>query len=66
MKTLTTITGRKLKISSNKSKKTFTIQTESTRYRTIPMSKEEFNDNLHNTGQDWAEFLKTTDYYKVK
>ena len=66
MKTLKTISDRELKISSNKSKKTFTIVTESSKYRTLPMSKEEFNDNLHNTGNDWQNFLKSSDYYKVK
>lgn len=63
---LTTVTGRKLKVRSNKSERTFTIITESGKYKTYTMSKEEFNDSLYNTGNDWNNFLKTGDYYKVK
>lgn len=65
MKTLTTTIGREIKISSNKSKRTFTIITEYAKYRTLPMSKEEFNNNMYNTGNDWANFLKSDEYYKV-
>lgn len=67
MKILTTITGRELKISSNKSKKTFTIKTECSTYRTYPMPNYEFLNKLYNTGNDWNNFLKSTnDYYKVR
>lgn len=66
MTTLRTITGRELKISSNKSKRTFTIVTDAAKYRTLTMSKEEFESANYWTGQDWAQFLKTNDYYKVK
>jgi len=67
MKTLTTITGRELRISSNQSKRTFTIRTESATYRTIQMSKKEFNHaDRFWTGDDWQHFLKTDEYYKVK
>ncbi len=65
MKTLTTISNRKLKVSSNKSARTFTIRTEAGKYRTLPMSKEEFNSCLNNTGNDWQQFLKGSDYFKV-
>ena len=66
MENLTTNTGRELKVSSNKSKRTFTIITESGKYRTLPMSREEFNNNLYNTGNDWQNFLKSDEYYKIK
>lgn len=66
MKNLHTITGRELKITSNKSKRHFTIITESSKFRTFPMSKEEFKSCEHNTGNDWNQFLKSDDYYKVK
>lgn len=66
MKNLTTTTGRELKISSNKSKRTYTIVTESAKYRTYPMTKYEFGNCGYNTGNDWADFLKSGDYYKVK
>jgi hypothetical protein len=65
MKNITTITGRELNISSNKSDRTFTIRTDSAKYRTVKMSKQEFNDCLHNTGNDWNNFLKSNDYYKI-
>ena len=66
MKTLKTITGEVLKISSNKSKRTFTIKTSVATYRTFQMSKEEFNNCDYNTGNDWMQFLKTDEYYKVR
>jgi hypothetical protein len=66
MRTLTTITGRTIKVAANHSKRTFTIKTESATYRTIPMTKDEFESELYNTGNDWAQFLKGSDYYKVR
>lgn len=66
MKTLTTITGRKIKVSSNKQNRTFTIITDAAKFRTNQMSREEFSNCLFNTGNDWDNFLKSDDYYKVK
>jgi hypothetical protein len=34
--------------------------------RTFKMSKEEFNSCLHNTNNDWNQFLKSDDYYLIK
>jgi hypothetical protein len=34
--------------------------------RTFKMTKEEFNENLYNTANDWNQFLKSDDYYKIK
>ncbi len=65
MKTLVTITGREIKVSSNKSKRTYTLIVDGTKYRTTKMTREEFNDCQHNTGNDWNQFLKSSDYYKV-
>ena len=65
MTTLTTITGREIRIASNQNKRTFTIRTESGKYRTYPMSREEFNSCEYNTGNDWNDFLKSDDYYRV-
>ncbi len=64
-KTLTTITGREIRVRENNSKRTFTIVTESGKYRTYPLSKNEFNNCTYNTGNDWAEFLNSSDYYKI-
>jgi len=60
-----TISGRELKITSNKSKRHYTIKTESGEYRTLQMSKYEFNLASYWTGQDWQNFLKTDEYYKL-
>ena len=65
MNILITISGRKIKVSANQSKRTFTIRTESAKYRTIPMSIEEFKSCEYNTGNDWNDFLKSDDYYKI-
>ena len=67
MKILTTITNEVYRISSNKQKRTFTIRTNSAKYRTLQFSEEEFffADTFW-TGNDWKQFLKTDEYYKVK
>lgn len=64
--TYTTNTGRKIKVRSNQSKRHFTIKTDSATFRTYQMSQEEFDSCEFNTGNDWNEFLKSNDYYKVK
>jgi len=66
MKNLTTITGRELKVSANNSARRFTIKTEGAKYRTCRQTKSDFQTMLYNTGNDWADFLKSDDYYKVK
>ena len=66
-RTFKSITGREFRIASNKKERTFTIYTDGLKYRTIAMSREEFNSiNNYYTGQDWANFLKTDNYYSVK
>ena len=66
MKTYKTNLGETLKISANHSKRTFTIRTDVAKYSTIMLSKDEFNSCLNNTGQDWRQFLRSSDYYKVR
>lgn len=61
----TTVSGRTIKVSSNASKRHYTIYTESGKYRTFQMSKEEFNSCRHNTGNDWQQFLKSDEYFKI-
>ncbi len=64
---MTTITGRELWISSNQKMRTYTIRTESGKYRTNQMSREEFNSARWNTGNDWQHYLDASqDYYEVK
>ena len=54
------------KVTSNKSLRHFTIiKEDGTKYRTIPMNKEEFEINDCNTLKDWEQFLKSDDYYKI-
>ena len=57
-----------MKIKSNKSKRTFTIRKESAKFRTLEMSKNEFDECECNTNEDWKDFLRTQNgsYYEVK
>ena len=55
-----------MKVTSNKSARTFTLRNETAKYRTIRMSKQEFNSATYWTENDWKQFLKTDEYYKVK
>ena len=66
MKNLTTISNETIKVSENKSKRTFTIITSGGKFRTYPMNRDEFNNATYLTGNDWSQFLKSEDYYKVK
>ena len=64
-KVLKTISGRVLKVRSNKKDRCYTIVTESGTYKTYRMSKEEFDNCYYKTGNDWQQFLNGGDYYKV-
>jgi predicted secreted protein len=62
-----TITGREINVKANQSKRTFTIRVDGAKYRTIQMSKEEFESCEYMTANDWQQFLKgTNDYYVVR
>lgn len=62
-----TISGREINVNGNKRKRTFTIRTESGKYRTLPFTRQEFEQaDRFWTGQDWQNFLKTDAYYPVK
>lgn len=59
-----------IKATSNQSKKTFTIRKYvdgklSAKYRTIQLNEGEFNSCESNTENDWRQFLRSDDYYKV-
>ena len=62
---LKTITGSLIKVTPNNSKRTFTIRTDGAKYRTIQMSRGEFESAKYWTGNDWSQFLKTDEYYPV-
>ena len=64
-KTLETITGRKISVRPNFSARTFTIKTDAGKYRTYKLPKAEFDSCLYNTGNDWNQFLKSDDYYRI-
>ena len=58
----------KLKVTSNKSKRTFTLRMYDngkcdSKYRTLRFSKDEFQDMECNTESDWKYFLNAEDYY---
>ena len=66
-KKLETISGRQILVRPNFSKKVFTIKTDAAIYRTYKLSGHEFDENLFNTGNDWLNYLKTSqDYFLLK
>lgn len=56
---------------ANKTKRTFTLRKYDNRgeligkYRTLPMTREEYEENIYNTNQDWVQFLKSDQYYNI-
>lgn len=59
--------NNQITVTSNQSKRTFTIRTEYAKYRTIQFSQDEFDSLEFNTQNDWRQFLNTTsEYYQVK
>tara|TARA_B110000858_G_C17700447_1_gene425645 strand:- start:279 stop:467 length:189 start_codon:yes stop_codon:yes gene_type:complete len=55
-----------MRITSNKAKRIFTIRKENSKFRTLEMSKEEFEECEYNTTSDWKDFLRKGSYYEVK
>lgn len=64
MKT-TSISGREFKSTPNHAKRTFTIHSNGTKYRTSQMGKDEFQACLDYTGNDWQNFLRTGSYTAI-
>jgi len=64
-----------IKVTPNYSKRTFTIRiTEPAnnpnelffiKYRTYPVTLDEFDMDLYNTNQDWLNYLKGNNYYII-
>ena len=55
---------------ANNSKKTYTLRRYTngrlcTKFRTLPMNQQEFDDCWYKTDGDWKEFLKSEDYFIV-
>jgi hypothetical protein len=61
----TTISKREIYVRENKTQRTFTIKTDGGKYKTINLSKEDFKSCQNYTGNDWNQFLKSNDYYKI-
>ena len=60
--------NRTITATPNHKERTFTIRIKyngktSSKYRTVKLSKEEFQSELNNTQNDWNQFLKSSDYY---
>lgn len=63
--------NRTIIATANQSKRTFTLRIRyfdgsQSKYRTLPMSKQDFNNCLYNSSSDWQNFLNYGAYYKVK
>jgi len=59
-----------IKVTANQSKRTFTIRKtyvdgSKVKYRTSTMNQQEFDIENMNTENDWMQFLKSDDYYKI-
>ena len=56
------------KVTSNQSKRHFTIYSNGVKFRTLPMSREEFENAEFWTANDWQDFLRRNSgaYYEVK
>ena len=59
-----------IKATPNHSARTFTLRIYTNgkltgKYRTVKFNKIEFKEGLNNTSNDWLQFLKTSDYYRV-
>jgi hypothetical protein len=61
-----TLKLKAMKTTSNKSAKTYTIRVNGNKYRTLQMSKQEFDSAYYWTDNDWKQFLKTDEYYSIK
>ena len=64
------MTHPEILVKANQSKRTFTIRNKFPdgtvlKYRTNKLTKEEFEQEEFNTSNDWRQFLKTDNYYKV-
>jgi hypothetical protein len=65
------VSNQTITSTTNLSARTFTIRTYiegkiNNKYRTVKLSKEEFELEMNNTQNDWKQFLKSSDYYLVK
>jgi hypothetical protein len=62
--------NRLMSVKADKKKRTFAIKIKhengsSVTCRTPPLSKNEYEANLHNTQHDWLNYLRGYEYYRV-
>lgn len=56
-----------IRVTANRSKRTFTLRKGSSIYRTNKFESQEFHSALmHWTQSDWRQFLKTDEYTVIK
>jgi hypothetical protein len=46
------------KVKSNKTKKTYTVTIDEVTYRTLPLTKEEFEECYYYTYNDWCSYIR--------
>lgn len=56
----------KVTVTSNKSKRHFTITVNNQKFRTLPMSMEEFLDCDYNTKNDWIDYINNNEIIILK
>jgi hypothetical protein len=50
-----------MKVTSNKTKRTYTILLNGNKYRTIKLGKNEFEELYYNTEGDWINYIKSNE-----
>ena len=56
---------------ANNKNRTYTIRQYDkdiliSKYRTFKMNKQDFKSNIHNTLNDWKQYLKSYEYYRIR
>ena len=55
-----------MRATPNHNKRTFTLRDKGNKYRTLQMSKIEFNEALYNTAGDWIDYIKRNECIIIK
>ena len=66
MRSNKTVSGREIIVTPNHQERTFLIDVDGRKYKTIELTPIEFESSLHDTANDWQTFLTlTNDYYLI-
>ena len=66
MRSNKTVIGREIIVTPNHEERTFLIETDGRKYKTIEFTPVEFESSLNDTANDWQTFLTlTNDYYLI-